>query len=278
MVAKIIASGPDRETARLRLIEALRNTVLFGTPCNREFLLACLENPCFAAGEATTAFIAEEFGKQGFATQPVTIADSAAAAVVDLALDHRTCAEKSLLVAPALRDWSNASPLVSRKQYAHGEALHDLSVSPLGNQRYTVSAAAETHEIVVQELGDPLVRLTRNGESLIACYHADPQGRLYLSVNGQAGEYRDLIPEDGLTDNTAGSGDVTAPMHGLLQKILVSSGDQVAVGDTLAVLEAMKMHYEITAEVDGEVTEIVASAGTQVAADELLLQITAAEQ
>ena len=43
MVAKIIASGPTREIARLRLIEALKETVLFGTRHNRDFLVACLE-------------------------------------------------------------------------------------------------------------------------------------------------------------------------------------------------------------------------------------------
>ena len=61
MVAKIIASGPTREIARLRLIEALQETVLFGTRHNRDFLVACLEKECFADGQATTAFIAEEF-------------------------------------------------------------------------------------------------------------------------------------------------------------------------------------------------------------------------
>ncbi len=50
MVAKIIASGPTREIARLRLIEALHETVLFGPRHNRDFLVACLEKDSFAAG------------------------------------------------------------------------------------------------------------------------------------------------------------------------------------------------------------------------------------
>jgi geranyl-CoA carboxylase alpha subunit len=62
-------------------------------------------------------------------------------------------------------------------------------------------------------------------------------------------------------------------MHGLLLEVRVSPGDTVAAGQTLAVLEAMKMHYEIVAEAAGQVTEVMAEAGNQVAADDLLIEI-----
>ena len=74
-------------------------------------------------------------------------------------------------------------------------------------------------------------------------------------------------------DEAAGGGRVTAPMHGLLLEVLVKPGDQVVKGQNLAVLEAMKMHYEIIAEVDGTVEEVTAVAGTQVAADDVLIEI-----
>jgi biotin carboxyl carrier protein len=63
-------------------------------------------------------------------------------------------------------------------------------------------------------------------------------------------------------------------MHGLLLAVQVATGDAVSAGQTLAVLEAMKMHYEITAETDGVVAEVLAESGAQVAADDLLLTIT----
>ncbi|NND67578.1 MAG: acetyl-CoA carboxylase biotin carboxyl carrier protein subunit, partial [Halioglobus sp.] len=107
--------------------------------------------------------------------------------------------------------------------------------------------------------------------------HAGP-GRLYLQVNGRAALYADRILLDGTDDTTGGSGRVTAPMHGLLLEVRVAAGDSVTGGQTLAVLEAMKMHYEITAEADGTVSEVIASAGQQVAADDLLLEIEVAEE
>jgi geranyl-CoA carboxylase alpha subunit len=66
-------------------------------------------------------------------------------------------------------------------------------------------------------------------------------------------------------------------MHGLLLEVLVKPGDQVTRGQTLAVLEAMKMHYEIQAEIDGTVSEVRAVAGKQVAADDVLIKINESE-
>jgi len=78
-------------------------------------------------------------------------------------------------------------------------------------------------------------------------------------------------------DAKAGDGSIEAPMHGLLLEIKVTSGDSVKTGDTLAVLEAMKMQHEILADIDGTVDEIYGSAGVQIAADDLILTITPAE-
>ena len=57
----------------------------------------------------------------------------------------------------------------------------------------------------------------------------------------------------------------------------VATCDVVAAGATLAVLEAMKMHYEIVAEAAGGVTEVMAAVGKQVAANDLLIEISVAE-
>jgi len=82
-----------------------------------------------------------------------------------------------------------------------------------------------------------------------------------------------MIRLDGAQQQAGGSGTIVAPMHGLLLEVRVATGDTVAAGQTLAVLEAMKMHYEIVAEAAGVVSEVRAVTGQQVAADELLIQI-----
>jgi len=273
MVAKIIASGPTREIARLRLIEALHETVLFGTRHNRDFLVACLEKKCFAEGQATTAFIAEEFAAGEIADRLPRFADSAVAAVLELTLQHRELHASSVIVATQLRDWASASPLVSRKQYSHGEQVHDLAVTALGRSRYRVFDAANTVVIELLSMADSTAHVVIDEAQHVVRYHLPEIGRLHLSIDGRAAQYRDMIRLDGAQQQVAGSGRIVAPMHGLLLEVRVATGDTVAAGQTLAVLEAMKMHYEIVADAAGVVREVMAVAGRQVAADDLLIQI-----
>jgi geranyl-CoA carboxylase alpha subunit len=277
MVAKIIACGPSRDIARLRLIEALKETVLFGTRHNRDFLVACLEKETFAAGRATTAFIAEEFA-DGEITDPLPrFTDSAVAAVIELALDHREAYANSVLVAPQLRNWASASPLLSRKQYLHGALAHDLCVTPLGDSCYQVFDDSESTVIELLSMDNSTAHVGIDDSQHIARYHATESGSLSLSIDGRAAQYRDMIRLDGVQEQTGGGGSIIAPMHGLLLEVRVSTGDIVKAGQTLAVLEAMKMHYEIVAEADGAVTEVLAEAGNQVAADDRLIEIEVGE-
>ena len=277
MVAKIIASGPNREIARLRLIEALQNTVLFGTRHNRDFLVACLEKDCFAAGRATTAFIPEEFSEGEIAHPQPTFTDSAVAAVLELTLQHKTLHGNSILVAPQLRDWASASPLVSRKLYIHGEQVHDLSVTPLRNGRYQVFDADNAAVIELLTVLEDTAQASIDGEQHLVRHFSPDESKLYLSINGRAATYCDQIRLAGVQDNAAGSGRIIAPMHGLLLEVRVKAGDRVESGQTLAILEAMKMHYEIAADAAGEVIEVLAVAGQQVAVDDLLIDIDTAE-
>ena len=278
MVAKIIASGPSREIARLRLIEALQETVLFGPRHNRDFLVACLQKECFAKGEATTAFIAEQFAEGEIASPAPGFVDSAVAAVIELSLDHRAVYNSSVLVAEQLRDWSNASPLISRKRYQHGEVLHDLAVTPLGSGRYQVFDASESCIVDLLSVASSTAHIRIDGVQHSARFHTPEPGKLYLSIDGRAAEYRDLIRLDGAQQQTSGGGRVSAPMHGLLLEVRAAPGDTVTEGQTLAILEAMKMHYEIVAEASGTVLEVMAQAGLQVAADDVLMEIEVSEQ
>ncbi len=282
MVAKVIGYGPDRETARLRLIEALKGTVLFGTANNKDFLVQCLEKQRFIDGAATTAFIAEEFGDAELAVAEPGLDDAAAAAVIDLNLEYQRHFARSTLSSHQLKNWTMASALVSRKQYQFGESAYDLSISPLANSAdtYRVSCAQSQQQTEIQllTLEGQRASLTVNGQSRVAIYKLRQQGQLYCSIEGRSALFKDQIILDGAVDEAAGGGRVVAPMHGLLLEVLVKPGDQVVKGQNLAILEAMKMHYEIIAEVDGTVEEVTAVAGNQVAADDVLIEIHQQEE
>jgi len=281
MVAKVIGYGATREMARSRLIRALKETVLFGTPNNKDFLIDCLEKQSFIDGSATTAFISEEFSDAELATRLPCFADSAVAAVIELALEHGRHHNHSLLVSSNLRNWTSGSAMVSRKQYQFGKLTHDLSISPISNSvdTYQVTDATAEQSAVVQLLNfeNNLASIVIDGINLVAQYMSPGHGRIYCSIEGRGAFFNDMIILDGAVDEAVGGGRVVAPMHGLLLEVLVKKGDQVLKGQTLAILEAMKMHYEVQAEIDGTVDEVTAVEGKQVASDDVLFEINGAE-
>ena len=282
MVAKVIGYGPDRETARLRLIEGLKETVLFGTANNKDFLIQCLEKQSFIDGAATTAFIGEEFGDAELAVAEPSLDDAGAAAVIDLNLEYQRHFASSTLTSHKLKNWIMASGLVSRKQYQFGERLYDLSILPVANSAdaYLVSCGQSQQQVEIQllRLEGQSADLLVNGSAQLATFKLRQQGQLYCSIAGRSAMFKDQIILDGAVDEAAGGGRVVAPMHGLLLEVLVKPGAQVVKGQNLAVLEAMKMHYEIVAEVDGTVAEVTAVAGNQVAADDVLIDINQQEE
>ena len=277
MVAKVIGYGPTREAARLRLIGALKETVLFGTPSNKDFLIQCLGKQSFIDGAATTAFIGEEFSADDLDAAPVSFLDSAVAATLDLWLENKAHFQRSILVSCELKNWTIASAMVSRKQYQFGDITHDLSISPINSSAdtYHVTDTAAKLGAVIQiiSMQDNKAVVLFDGVKLVAQFMQRQRGQIYCSIQGRGAFFKDLIILDGVVDDAEGGGRVIAPMHGLLLEVMVSAGDEVVKGQTLAVLEAMKMHYEILAEVDGTVEEVSAVAGSQVAVDDVLIEI-----
>ena len=276
MVAKVIGYGPDREIARLRLIGALKETVLFGTPNNKRFLIQCLEKQCFIDGTATTAFIAEEFSDEDLQVAPPSFADSAVAAVIELAMEHKKLFDRSVLVSASLKNWASASAIISRKQYQFADLTRDLGITPKGLEAYRVFDVGGVEadvEITVLAIDKHKASLRVDGTILAVTSMSSVKGQLHCSIEGRDALFKDMIILDGMSDVNVGGGRVTAPMHGLLLEVLVEPGDPVVKGQTLAVLEAMKMHYEIQAEIDGTVAEVSAMAGKQVAVDDVLIEI-----
>jgi geranyl-CoA carboxylase alpha subunit len=281
MVAKVIGYGSTREAARLRLIGALKETVLFGTPNNKDFLIQCLKKQSFIDGAATTAFIAEEFSDAELEIQPVSFADSAVAGTLELCLENKGHFQRSLLVSSQLQNWTIASAMVSRKQYQFDDTTHDLSISPVNSSvdtyQVTDSAAEQSAEIQIVSMQANTAEVLLDGVKLVAQFSQLQRGQMHCSIQGRGAFFNDLIILDGANDEEVGGGRVIAPMHGLLLEVLVKPDDEVIKGQTLAVLEAMKMHYEIQAEIDGTVSEVRGVAGKQVAADDVLIKINESE-
>ncbi len=276
MVAKIITWGPDREVARRRLLRALENTALFGFETNRAFLIDCVANDCFAEGGATTAFIAEQF-PEGYRNPAADDSLLLVAACLHY-LEGLEGSEQGM-VAPslALSGWSGARGLSSHVRYEVGDAVHDIHVGQLGTDRYSVTLGETEHEVAwLDEAGTGSARIALDGVQYNLAFCFPGRGEVALQLGGHAALFTNQLAFTAADMAGAGSGTVTAPMHGNLLDVMVKIGDSVAEGDGLLVMEAMKMEHRLVAEVSGEVVAVHAASGDQVAAGAVLLEIAEA--
>lgn len=277
MLAKVIAHGKTREEARQRLIHALQQTVLLGLPTNKHFLIQALNHPDFSQGEATTGFILKNFDNQKSPLPPFTQEDAAIAAVLQFhAAQHRALQHSQHLPAPLL-GWASAEPVATPFAYTQQEHTHALTLTP------QPSTIEQPHYLVQNKDGSitayllsctqytALIELN-NRRILVHYHHNGPQVR--LTIEGRdiclTNQYALLAKATQTTDESV----ITAPMHGVLQEVFVKKGQNVKVGDRLAVLEAMKMQHEILARSEGTVTQIHAQQGAQIASGSLLIEIS----
>ena len=274
MLAKVIAWGPDRESARRRLRESLKKTVLYGVTTNRRFLVDVLGKHSFAAGEATTAFIDKEFSADDLAQAIPGFEQAAAAAVVHYQVQCDVALARAVSIAAPLREWSSTGSLVSRYRYASGEATIDLTVYTDGGGTYCVRCQNHQIEVRVIACEAQLIRLELAGH--VTEVYAVPidERRIHLSMDGESWVFENLLGR-GAPDSAQGTdGRVLAPMHGRVTEISVDKGQRVEQGSRLAILEAMKMEHEITAPTGGTVQHVACTKQQQVGIDDLLFEIT----
>ena len=268
MIAKLIAHGRTREEARRRLIHGLEETVVFGLPTNRDFLIDILKHEVFAAGKATTAFLSEDFSAAALERALPTKAQAALAAV----LQYRAARDAAAFLAVALNgellDWASAGHRQSRFLYDTGE----FSVTALRDDGYRVTADGTDFMVEILASAEGSARVRLDGVALCCRYHADG-GYLELALDGRLFVFENQLLRIKGAEDAAQGGHVRAPMHGRILRLHVEAGVDVHEGAPLAVLEAMKMEHEVTAAVAGRVTAVHVAIGDQVAANSILIEI-----
>ena len=284
MVAKVIAYGDDRETARKRLVEALRQTALLGPATNRDFLVTCLEKETFIKGEATTAFIGEIFGETGYTAVPPSPEMVALQGVLHFIHDREQALSRAISVPDALKNFSTSGSLQTPYRLFIGDEVFDLTVSSakVGSYRVDIAVEEGADKVLIEthdfEQVSPDVSISFNVNNQIikslavidsnVLYHAlqSAHTAIFLSSINQL-----VVTDDG-ADGSAG-GLVTAPLHGRVIDVFVKVGDKVAVGQKLAIVEAMKMQHEIFSEVKGDVVDVRIVSDQQVSVNDLMIEI-----
>lgn len=268
MVAKLIAHGASRDEARRKLLRALHDLVALGVTTNQAFLSRCLAHPVFAAGEATTAFIAQNEA----ALLQVDASAQTQAAAVAACLLHQTAGH-----APHThsgRQLAHALPMGMRLQMQGQDvsvsitqtAAHDFEVR-LGEAQHAitgVSLSAHEARFVLDRVMHK-VAFEREGHQLWLLHKGQPyqvQDRTRMA-SARQGE-------------TGGDGKVRATMNGRVVAIAVAVGDQVQAQQPLVTLEAMKMEHVHAAPLAGKVVALHVVDGEQVQAHRVVVEIEAA--
>ncbi|MDP5054799.1 MAG: ATP-grasp domain-containing protein [Congregibacter sp.] len=273
MLAKIIAYGEDRETARRRLLRALRQTVLFGIATNREFLIDVLERESFASGAATTAFIAQEFPDGPLEVVPQDL-DLSIGALLQYLQGEESSLQARLYDDGLLAGSTGARSLPGSFAYTVGDDLRSVSVLLQEADCYTVFVGETALQLELIDMSRPgYLRVAVEGLQQNIAYSFVDADTVIFQRRGQAFALSNALSLAAAGRDAEGSGAVFAPMHGNLLALRVAVGSSVARGDELAVMEAMKMEHRLLAQVDGIVTAVYGVQGEQIAAGALVLEI-----
>ena len=283
MIAKLCAWAPTRAEAVEGMARALEDTHLAGLGHNVPFLAAVMDQPRFRSGALSTSYIKDEFpdGFHGLPPSPAQMRIMVAAAMAM----HEILSEQA--GDPSDRtDWvvlvDKAAHPVSLS-YDDAEAL-TLRLLPMelgeGDREAVDGSDADTIRLsdIDWRPGLAQFRAVLDGEPFTAEVVRAPDGfvirhraakaRVRVLTPAVAALYARL-PEKQAADT---SKLVLSPMPGLVVAIPVEPGQEVKAGETVAIIEAMKMQNILKAERDGVVKAVSAKAGDPVAADDVLVE------
>lgn len=149
---------------------------------------------------------------------------------------------------------------------------HSVDITPSGKS-YRVSVGGKTADVEILRAEDGKLELLIGGERVTAYISSDGAKR-WVTVNGQTVV---LTKQAGARKSGSGSGHatggLTAPMPGQIRAVNVNEGDAVTKGQTLLVLEAMKMEIRIQAPMNGIVKSLAVKQGQTVEREQVLAEI-----
>lgn len=254
MLGKLIVHAPTRAEAIAALVRALQGTRVLGLPTNRAFLAACLQHPVFASGQALVPFLAEY-----------------AAGLQELLLNE----ELSALVPPAL------------EAIFASNAASDLPCSMTRPLR--LRHQGEVHAVAVRELSGGRLQVEHAGVEPTSFTLQLPQGGVHYVAVGPLRWHWQTRGVDGWVEDASwdpatragaasGTTELRAPFNGKVVALPVAAGQALAAGDTVVVIESMKLEHSLASPAAATVAELLVAPGQQVSPGQVLARFAPATQ
>ncbi|MDF6042596.1 acetyl/propionyl/methylcrotonyl-CoA carboxylase subunit alpha [Streptomyces sp. JH14] len=298
MLSKVIVHGPDRATALRRLRAALSELVILGVPTNAGFLRRLLAHPAVVAGELDTGLVEravdglvpegvpeEVYAAAALLRQPAA-GDSSGWADPFSAADGwrlggtpaRTVRHFRLPGHDPVQVSVRTCPAGTELTFGHvGECAPPTPATGACGPLAPLPGGRETARVV--DVSAHRLTFELAGVTHTFTHTSSPEGN-WLGRDGDTWHVQDHDPvEASLTGaGRSGADTLAAPMPGTVTVVKVAVGDEVVAGQSLLVVEAMKMEHVISAPHAGTVTELDVTAGTTVAMDQVLAVVVPNEE
>ncbi|HEY6333277.1 MAG TPA: acetyl-CoA carboxylase biotin carboxylase subunit [Blastocatellia bacterium] len=268
MLAKMIAHGPDRETALRKLTFGLKALAVQGIATNQSFLINLLENPAFADGRTDTAFIDAHVDELLVAPDATEVREAGISVAVYRKEMQR--AQPSFLPGVPLHFRNNPyrRPPVRLKI---GDRTFDFQLHRTQRGAYAASCQDWQGQVRVVSLSGDGLRVEIDGRQ--RSFRISGSAGIFF-VDGGAGSFRvELISRYPESTGKSEHESASSPMPGQVLKLLVEEGQTVSAGDPLIVLEAMKMEQTLRANIDGFVEAVLVKRGDVVGPGDDLIRI-----
>ena len=265
MLAKIISFAPNRTDAASKLAKALQSAHIGGVKTNRDFLINCLNTEEFIKGDTTSDFIERVNPSRKLEIEEDEIDHVLAIAALWIQQNNRDSANLAKFMQSG---WTNGRLPMQKITFEFENKEHIVEYKKQRNQKFIFLSGKEACIYKKDNDGIDLIfdgkrhysRVTLSNNNILV--HM-PFGDVMLKVKPR-------FKEPG-TEKTIGG--LVAPMPGKVIDIKVKKGKKVKAGETLVILEAMKMEHSIKAAEDGKVSELLISINDQVENGALLMVV-----
>ena len=271
MLAKVIAHAETREQASKLLAKELKSTHIAGLITNKEFLVNCLENKSFLGGKTTSDFIERESKKIFLDIDKGLVDKSMKAAVLWLQQINKLDNER-LNFLP--RNWTNGIMPKENISFTYQEEEYIFSYE-------NISEDIVIHRKYFERISESKAKLLDHNQAgirveldeIILSAQITKQNDLITVNLGKGDVCFKINPRFADPNEVSIEGGLVAPMPGKILKIMNKKGAKVKAGDTLIILEAMKMEHTIKASDQGIISDLFVKVGDQVENGSLLMKI-----
>ena len=263
MLAKVIAKGKNRTDAANKLALALQSLHIGGVTTNRDFLVASLRSKQFHKGQTTSDFIEKAKPQRSVILKGQQLEQAVAAAALWIQGENRNNAS---LLKEAPSGWRNSR--LPRQKISFEYSDKEINVTYKANRDGSFDINENTKANILKwtttgidlEVNNTrfFSKVTRKNDDLVV--HG-PWGDALLKI----------LPRFTLPGSELQAGGLVAPMPGKVIDLKVKVGSKVKKGDTLVILEAMKMEHQVKAIEDGKVTQVLIKKDDQLENGALLM-------